>query len=301
VSGGRRHGTLQATVVKTFRDSRGCIIVPARAADSDAIDRLAGVLDALRPLGQPIVLVAQLDAASRTAFAALAASHGPAVHGVTLDRPVGKWPAVGHALPLLSGVEDWVAVFDGDGAFSASDLPALVEPITAGRAVHAIGRRPERSLSLEAVGQASARSRVHLEAFFNTVTLLTLGVTGDDPLCGFDIQCGLHVFAGARCARMARGALPFYGGELLLFFETVEAGGTVVAADVTVGVNPPSAYRMSEIVDGLLGLHFITTAGRRHFDRALTIAPQWYKGWGLDQRKFENEIDAIVLERAAGR
>jgi hypothetical protein len=283
--------------VKTFRDSRGCIIVPVRASDRDAVDRLAGVLVSLLPLGQPIVLVAQLDATSRAAFAALAARHGPAVRSVTLDRPVGKWPAVGQALSMLSGTEDWVAVFDGDGAFSASDLPALVEPIVTGHAVHAIGRRPERSLSLEAVGQTSARSRIHVEAFFNTVTLLMLGVTDDDALCGFDIQCGLHVFANGRCARMSPGALPFYGGELLLFFETVDDGGTVVAADVTLGVNPPSAYRMSEIVHGLLGLHFIAAAGRRHFDRALTLAPRWYRSWGIDQEEFENEIHATVLDR----
>ena len=31
---------------------------------------------------------------------------------------------------------DWIAVFDGDGAFSATDLPALVEPVAAGHAGH---------------------------------------------------------------------------------------------------------------------------------------------------------------------
>lgn len=62
-------------------------------------------------------------------------------------------------------------------------------------------------------------------------------------------------------------------------------------------MNPPSAYRMSEIVDGLLGLHFIAAAGRRHFDRALTLAPRWYRNWGIDQKEFENEIHATVLDR----
>jgi hypothetical protein len=281
------------------------VIVPARLANADAVERLERVISSLSSVlshrRQHIMVVAQPDAPMRDGVAALFARPDPRVTCITTDGPLGKWPAVAQALTLLTGREDWIAVFDGDGAFSATDLPALVEPVTTRRAAHVIGRRPAGTLSLEAAGQTSADSRVHLEAFFNTLALQRLGVHDGDALCGFDIQCGFHVFGKKRSAGLTGTTLPFYGGELLAFIDTRQRGERVIAVDVTVGRNPPSAYRISEIVDALLHLPLIATAGVDDLGRALATAPRWYRHWGFDRERFEDEMRTTVLAQATRR
>lgn len=292
-------------VVKPFDKSPGCVIVPARLANAEAVARLERVISSLSTVlssgQQHIVVVGQPEAPSRDATTALFARCDPSVTCITADSPLGKWPAVGQALSRLPGGEDWIAVFDGDGAFSATDLPALAEPVTAGHAVHAIGRRPAGTLCLEAAGQTSPDSRVHLEAFFNTLALQRLGVRDGDALCGFDIQCGFHVFGKERSLALTDTPLPFYGGELLAFIDTRRRGEHVAAVDVTVGRNPPSTYRMSEIVDALLHLPLIATAGIDDLGRALATAARWYRHWEFDRERFEAEMAATVLTRAARR
>jgi len=300
------HSTNLGCVVKPFDESQGSVIVPARLAHADAVEELTRVISSLSSVlsrRQRIVVVAQPDPPTHESVAALFAARGrdPRVSCLILNRPVGKWPAVGQALTRLPAGQDWIAVFDGDGAFSAGDLPALVEPVTTGQAVHVIGRRRAGSHCLEAVGQTSADSRVHLEAFFNTLALRRLGVNDGDTLCGFDIQCGFHVFGKERSTGLTETTPPFYGGELLAFIDTRQRGERVAAVDVTVGRNPPSTYRMSEIVDALLHLPLIATAGVDDFAHALTTAPRWYRHWGLDRERFEDEIRATVLVRATGR
>ncbi|MDN5849589.1 MAG: glycosyltransferase, partial [Nitrococcus sp.] len=275
---------------KDGRKAIGAVIIPTYMPQMHSLDRLEAVLETLTPILTPIVcrviVVAQAEPDLLLTFRSLAESRG--IETLEFSQRRGKWPAFAAGLKLLSGEEDWIVVLDGDGAFSGTEIPSLVVPIVEGVADHVIGQRD--LVRLSARDQITSNSRLYVEAFFNTVALLLLGIADAPAFHRFDIQSGLHAFSAARCKNIALDKLPFYGGELFLFMETMCSGGRVVSVPVTTQENPLSGYLLTEVIDHLLALHWFATASDDVFAKALDIAPCLYQSWIIDAESFRQEI-----------
>lgn len=278
---------------KEKRKSIGAVIIPAYMQQMTSLDRLEAVLDTLTSIACRVIVVAQAEPDALLLFRSLAESRG--IEALEFSERLGKWPAFAAGLKLLSGEEDWIVVLDGDGAFSGTELPSLVAPIVEGIADHVIGQRD--LVRLSARDQVTSNSRLYVEAFFNTIALLLLGIADAPAFHCLDIQSGLHAFSAVRCKNISLDQLPFYGGELFLFMETMCSGGRVVPVPVTTQGNPPSDYLLTEVIDNLLALNWLATAPDDVFAEALDIAPCLYKPWICDAASFRKEIRITVLER----
>ncbi|MDN5869666.1 MAG: glycosyltransferase [Nitrococcus sp.] len=281
------------SIKKDGSKAPGAVVVPAYMPQMTSLDRLEAALDTLPPMDCRVIVVAQAEPDILLTFRSLAESRG--IQTLEFSQRLGKWPAFAAGLKLLSGEEDWIVVFDGDGAFSGAEIPSLAVPIMEGVADHVIGRRD--LIRLSATDQATSDSRSYVEAYFNTVALVLLGIADTAAFHAFDIQSGLHAFSAARCKNISLDKLPFYGGELSLFMETMCSGGRVVSVPVTARENPLSGYLLVEIIDHLLALHWLAAASDDVFEEALDIAPCLYNSWIRDSETFRKEIRMTVLER----
>ena len=136
--------------------------------------------------------------------------------------------------------------------------------------------------------------RLHLEAFFNTLVLLSLNRGSDPVFLGADLQCGLHLFAPKRMEGMGRVAWPFYGGELQVFHDSVAAGLRVGFAPIEVAENPVSTYAIEEIVGGVLRLPCLSSVDRTMRERALREAPSRYAHWNLNPTAFAADLGSVL-------
>jgi glycosyltransferase involved in cell wall biosynthesis len=278
---------------KEKQQSVGTVIIPIYMQQMASLHRLESVLDTLPSIASSVIVVAQAKSDILALFRSFAESRGITVR--EFSKRIGKWPAFAAGLKLLSGEEDWIVVFDGDGAFPGTVLPSLVAPIVEGIADHVIGQRD--LVRLSARDQVTSDSRLYIEAFFNTVVLVLLGIADAPAFRCFDIQSGLHAFSAARCKNISLGQLPFYGGELFLFMETMYSGGRIIPVPVTTQENPPSGYLLAEVITNLLALDWLAATPDHVFIEALNVAPDLYKPWIRDATSFRREIRITVLER----
>ncbi|MDG4830691.1 glycosyltransferase family 2 protein [Solwaraspora sp. WMMD1047] len=98
----------------------------------DEAAALPGVLAALPPGYRAIVV----DNGSRDGSPQVAARHGARV----VHEPRRGYGAAVHT-GIMSAETELVCVLDADGSFDPAELPALVEPVAAGRAELSVGRR----------------------------------------------------------------------------------------------------------------------------------------------------------------
>lgn len=217
------------------------------------------------------------------------------VRRVVLDRGVGKWPAFAEGFRTFEAAEvAWVGVVDADGAFPGTSVAGLAGHLVQRRLDHAIGSRRPAAIDLRAMDEASPSQRLHAEAFFNTLTLLAADRIEDPSLRGSDLQCGLHVFTPARARSMAETVLPFYGGELHCFYESVSGGAALGFAPVEVAENPVSAYRFDEIARELLALPFLARLTRAERVEAFRRSQDLYADWPLRPDTFASDLRAVV-------
>jgi glycosyltransferase involved in cell wall biosynthesis len=109
------------------------IVVPAY----NEARRLGTVLDDLSRTGCAIVVV---DDGSHDRTAEVATRHGCYVLRHSFNRGQGAALQTGITFALREGA-DVVVTFDADGQHQTADLPALMEPILAGRCDVALGNR----------------------------------------------------------------------------------------------------------------------------------------------------------------
>ena len=130
--------------------------------------------------------------------------------------------------------------------------------------------------------------------FMQSLTLLAADRIEDPSLRGADLQCGLHVFTPARARSMAETVLPFYGGELHCFYESVSGGAALGFAPVEVAENPVSAYRFDEIARELLALPFLARLTRAERVEAFRRSQDLYADWPLRPDTFASDLRAVV-------
>ena len=111
--------------------SRATVSVVIPAKDEEGI--IGEVVDAVRPFGDEVLVV---DGHSVDRTAAIAAARGARVFQ---DHGRGKGEAL--RLAVAAAVMDIVVFIDADGSHQPADIPALVEPIKAGRADLVIASR----------------------------------------------------------------------------------------------------------------------------------------------------------------
>ncbi len=272
--------------------SGGAVIVPAYLRDEYDVSVLADLLSGLPGIVDRRVVVAQPGPAGLPSLSGLPGSEG--LQLLSLSSGVGKWPAFAAGLERLDGSEPWVAVLDADGAFPSGCLPSLVAAMASGSYSHMIGSRPPEAIDLRAVGVDGSHLRRHLEAYSNTLTLLSLGESAESAFAGADLQCGIHLFAGHRLAGLDRGTWPYYGGELQLFHDSIAGGHRVGFAPVEVAENPVSTYPIAEIIRGLFQLPFLAATERSLRERALREAPNFYPGWKLDPAFLASDLEPLL-------
>ncbi len=272
--------------------SGGAVVIPAYLRDEYDVSVLVDLLSGLPGIVDRRVVVAQPGPAGLPSLSELPDAEGLQV--VSLSSGVGKWPAFAAGLERLDGHEPWVAVLDADGAFPSRCLAPLVAAMAAGSCSHMIGSRPPDAIDLRAVGADGSHLRRHLEAYSNTLTLLSLGESADSAFAGADLQCGIHLFAGHRLAGLARDSWPYYGGELQLFHDSIAGGHRVGFAPVEVAENPISTYPIAEIIRGLFHLPFLAATERRLRERALREAPNFYPGWKLDPVFLASDLEPLL-------
>ena len=274
----------------------GAVVLPAYLVSEAEVDALARTVADLPSTAAVQVAVLQPGPAGMPDLAAL--DRHPRLRRVELARGVGKWPAFVRGLQEirdeLSGGLAWTAVVDADHAFPGASVAALAEVLLGGDFDHAIGSRRPEAIDLRASDQASPHQRLHVEAFFNTLTLLVSGCADDAAMHGADLQCGLHVFAPARLAALLDAELPFYGGELHCFHESRVRGARVGFAPVEVRENPVSAYRLAEITRELLALPFLAQCTTALREEALARTAELYAAWPLDAAAFERDLRALL-------
>ena len=270
----------------------GAVVVPAYLRDSDDVDVLARLLGSLPAVVERVVVVAQAGPAGLPALSGLPGDHHLQI--IRLASGVGKWPAFAAGLEALAGDEAWVAVLDADGAFPGHCLEPLAAAMTAGSYGHMIGSRAPDAIDLRAPGADGSHLRRHLEAWSNTLTLLSLGEPAFSEFSGADLQCGLHIFSQPRLEAASADAWPFYGGELQLFHDSIIAGYPVGFAPIEVAPNAVSTYPIDEICRGLFGLPFLAATDRGLRERALREAPAVYAGWSLDPAALAADLEPLL-------
>jgi glycosyltransferase involved in cell wall biosynthesis len=269
----------------------GSVIVPAYLSRTDQISLLDTTLQTLLDESFHVIAVLQGEAELRTHAASRFGGNGVKVR--ELPSAVGKWPAVTEGLRSRQESDQWIAVVDADGAYRGSEIRELVEMVADNRADHVIGQRD--SVQLNAVDDVTGNSRLHVEAFFDTLAQLLVTNPGQALQPGLDIQCGVHAFSNAQLDTWWPH-MPYYGGELLLYLKTVATGRRLGVAPVT-HADAPSSYSVREIVDNILSIEQIASAPPRLFDRALHLAPSLYRDWINNPRLFAGEIRGLVADR----
>jgi hypothetical protein len=91
--------------------------------------------------------------------------------------------------------------------------------------------------------------------------------------------------------------MPYYGGELLLYLNTVTAGWRLGVARVTTHTDSASSYSIRDIVANSMAIERISSAPRSLFEKALHLAPLMYRRWIDDADLFAADIAALVTER----
>jgi hypothetical protein len=269
----------------------GAVIVPSLLTDVKSVTDLRETISEIpESLDCQVLAVIQGKTADRRLYLDKPSRR---THAVVQSEPTGKWPAIWHGLDHIDATVEWVAVFDGDAAFGADGLLAIVELLAAQNAHHAVGQRDVPKLF--SADDISSNTRIFVEAYFNTLILLSLGPQALDRYHGFDIQCGLQGFKSSWLRALARTPMPFYGGEALLFRESVQAGIQVASTAVTNLGRSQSTYRTREIVSQLLNLDFIKAIPYETFKAAAELAPSTYANWALDRVDFRREIEQLVL------
>ena len=266
------------------------IIVPFYISTDDTIRVLENALATLPRFNGRVLVAAQGTKDAVSDFRKRVSS--PNVITIESNTRLGKWPAVGRCLSKLNGDEQWIAVFDGDGAFSGADLPQIVAPIMADGVAHTIGKRS--NVYLSSIDEFSVHTRIYVEAFFNTLTLLVLKLHETCEYHAFDIQCGFQAFSGTRVREIVSEDLPYYGGELALFHSTVSLRQRVVNVLVHDLKGGRSNYRVSEIVEQLLHLPFLRGVDHGTFTRAVQLVPELYPSWIDSVPAFEDEIRRVL-------
>jgi hypothetical protein len=111
------------------------VIIPAHNEHENLPEVLASIPDDLGP-----VEVLVVDDASTDDTAAMARAHGAEVVSLGWRRGLGA--ALRAGLAAASALDPWAAVYlDADGEYDAREIPALLEPIRAGRANYVLGSR----------------------------------------------------------------------------------------------------------------------------------------------------------------
>jgi glycosyltransferase involved in cell wall biosynthesis len=105
------------------------VVVPTR--DEEGL--VGEIVDSVRPYADEVLVV---DGHSRDRTREIAAEHNARV---ILDRGKGKGDALRLAFDEAKG--DIVVFIDADGSHDPKDIPAMVEPILAGRADMVVGSR----------------------------------------------------------------------------------------------------------------------------------------------------------------
>ncbi|MDG1957802.1 MAG: glycosyltransferase [Candidatus Binatia bacterium] len=276
----------------TVDSPAGAVIVPAYLRQPEDVAILAGTLGDLPGSVRRCIVVAQAGPEGLPPLLDLPSDQRLRV--VRLPAGVGKWPAFAEGLAHLDGDESWVAVLDADGAFPGHCLESLAARMVSGPFSHVIGTRPPDAIDLRAPGTDGSRLRIHLEAFSNTLALLTLERSTDPAFRNADLQCGLHLFEAGRLRGLEPASWPFYGGELQLFHDSLQAGYTVGFAPIDVAENPVSTYPLEAIVDGLFQLPFLATADASLRERALAETPILYPDWPLDPAMLVADLEPLL-------
>jgi dolichol-phosphate hexosyltransferase len=120
---------LDPSLPRSSRRSTVSVVVPAK--DEEGI--IGEVVDAVRSFADEVLVV---DGHSTDRTAAIAAAHGARVFP---DGRLGKGEAL--RLAISEATMDIVVFIDADGSHEPADIPALVEPIKAGRADLVIASR----------------------------------------------------------------------------------------------------------------------------------------------------------------
>jgi hypothetical protein len=142
--------------------------MPAHVWQVDQVHLLQTTVHAL--MGESFHVIVVLQGDSEVRAYAKTRLDGNTVRLLELSTAVGKWPAVTAGLHLRHDDDQWIAVVDSDGAYSGLEVRDLVEPILKNRADHVIGQRD--TVALNAPDDLTGVSRLHVEAFFNTVAQL---------------------------------------------------------------------------------------------------------------------------------
>lgn len=281
----------------TSAESAGAVIIPALLTNRQSIARLRETILGLPESFQcQILTVAQGNAQALRQYVG-----NPISRKQTLIQaePLGKWPAVRRALLQVEDNVDWVIVLDGDAAFGGDDVRKLAEILAREGVYHAVGQRHLPELS--SADEISSSSRVFVEAYFNTVVLLTLGNQALNRYRGFDIQCGLQGFDSSWLRSIIRDPMPLYGGEAVLFYESVKRGTLVASFGVSQSARSLSTYRVEQIVAHLLDLDFIKETPSGTFQAAVHLTLSVYDKWITDESQFCQEIEQLVLKEVRTR
>ena len=276
--------------------SRGLVIVPAYVDSRKTADTLQIVVASVaRLVSADAVVILQANNKSRFIDCVRSTSRG-GLRVLKYHRKLGKWPAVAEGIRACGSNAGWIAVFDADGSYDCADLIDASRLVWEG-ASHVVGRRSRPVL--RAADQSSGNTRVYIEAYLNTLLLLSLGPDALHRYAGFDIQCGFQAFSNARAHEMLRGRLPFFGGELLEFERSVRAGDAVRSCDVQILGNPPSCHSVAEIIDSILSIRSFRSIATSLYQHALVVSERMYPEWIDDPFQFRQEISELLLSRLA--
>ena len=138
--------------------------------------RIAGVIDSVVGLVDKVVVV---NDGSSDNTAAAAQSRQAVVISHLVNRGQGAALMTGNLYALKNGA-DIIVHFDADGQFRAEDLPAVVEPILAGRAEAVFGSR-----FLGKRSELPALKRYAIIPLAHLANYLILGFSLSDPQSGF--------------------------------------------------------------------------------------------------------------------
>lgn len=271
-------------------ETSGCVIVPAYLTDDLSILLLKKSLNDLPEFNGSIIVAAQ-------GSDKILADYKKSIKknnfiSVEFKNKIGKWPAFKICLNKYCNNEQWIAVFDGDNSFFGKDLESLIKPIIIDKIDHVIGKR--KKIILGSIDQLSRYSRLYVEAFFNTLTLILLKKEKSKKYFEFDIQCGFQMFSSKIMKRIIDKKLPYYGGELKLFYETIINGGKVANINISVKKGGKSSYSISEIIKEIIDLEFIKQATKSDFEKALRITQILYGNWFKDKDNFKREISELI-------
>ena len=275
----------------SLRESPGVVIIPALLRNHHSIIRLQeAIISVPADLNCSLIVVVQGDEKALHRYSANRALRD---HVLVQAEPRGKWEAVVCGLRHVAETQQWVVVFDGDAAFDGGELRGLINLLIWQDVHHVIGQRQLPSLTSR--DQRSAHTRIFLEAYFNTLILLSLGEEAIERYRGLDVQCGLQGFKLNWLRSIMKHPMPFYGGEAILFYESAKVGVPAATVSVRQRQQRSSSYTVEQVVAQLLQLDFIKEVSTDKFELALELAITCYAHWITDCSRFRSEIQQLVL------